>query len=363
MTINSLFNGVMSNLVLGGVAAFILLAAMFLKANRVAASGNTAKMASWSLAPSMMVIAAVLAHSVAAAIVIPRLQAMFQSAPMQNTLAMGDALTTAADSLLFGNYSGEGGAYVGADVFKAPLMEASNSAPLVNDGATASFADRPAPVSANAEVRIMSNEQAVAAINALAATATPVGGGQAYINQFIADNKPVDTTIACNGSYTVKGGDSLAKIAKACFGDSSKWTLICKANPGIGDCNNIRSGMVLAIPAAGSAALASNNQVVNSQPTAIPAWGQQSVSYTKPVQTQQQAETTARNIDSSQVVITSNADAVAAIQNMAPAPTPTPRAAYVLSEVLNQPQSGGGMDYINKFLAENNNNQMADADN
>lgn len=360
MTINSFFHGLASNFIFGGVAVVLLMLAMFWKANKVAESGNKAKMMSWSLAPSLMVIAAVLMHSVAAAVVIPRLQAMFQSAPIQNTLAMGDALTTAADGLLFGNYSGEGGTYVGTDAFKAPVQEAS--APLVNNGSTASFVEQPAPITANNEIKIMSNEQAVTAFKSFDATATPEP--MAYINQFVADNsKTIEVKADTTGSYTVKSGDSLAKIAKAVYGDSSKWVLICNANRSvIADCNNIRAGVALVIPNANSAAPANNSQVVSNQPTAIPAWGQQSANYAKPAQPQQQAATV-RNINNGQVVITSNSDAVAAVQNLPPAPTPTPRPAYVLSEMLNKPTAGGGQAYIDQFLKTQTDTTVANAGN
>ena len=51
--------------------------------------------------------------------------------------------------------------------------------------------------------------------------------------------------------------------------------------------------------------------------------------------------------------------------SMAPAPVaqPTARPAYVLNEVLGKPSNDTGLEYINKFLAENNNNgQVAQAD-
>ena len=136
MTINSFNNGIVSNLVLGGVAAVIILAAMMWKASRVAESGNKAKMATWSMAPALMVIAALITHSVAAGGAIPRLQAMFQSAPAANTVALGNSLTALADNLLFG--SGEAaGTFVGPAAFTA-------AQPTSNTGAV-SFVTQPAP--------------------------------------------------------------------------------------------------------------------------------------------------------------------------------------------------------------------------
>lgn len=375
MTLNSFYNGLVSNLFLGGIAAVVLIAVMFRSANKVAASGNKAKMFSWSIAPAIMVIVAVIAHGVALNIIWPKIQGAFSSAPVQNTVALGDQLTMAADSVLFGGGSGEMMAsFVGPDAFKAPVMEASNTGPLVNGGQTAAFVGQPVNIQANTERSVESPAQAVNAIINIAATATPIGGGMAYINQFIADNTATDSTIACNGSYTVKGGDSLAKIAKACYGDSNKWVDICNANRGVvADCNNIKSGMTLVIPAGGNSLPTS--AIVNSQAPAN--YGQQSATYVAqptavPVyakQPAQQAAAPVRNVSNGQVVITSNAAAVQAVQVLGPLPTvapvvvaqPTPRPAYILTEVLNKPAAGGGQAYIDQFLKTQTDTTVASA--
>lgn len=373
MTINSFYQGIMQNAMYGGIAAVILIAVMFRSANRVAASGNKAKMFSWAIAPAIMVVVAVIAHGVALKIVWPKIQGAFSSAPVQNTVALGDQLTMAADSVLFGGDGEMMASFVGPDAFKAPVMEASNTGPLVNDGQTASFVSQPVNIQANTERSVETAAQAVNAINNIAATATPIGGGQAYINTFIADNKPVDTTIACNGSYTVKSGDSLAKIAKACYGDSNKWVELCNANRGtVADCNNIKSGMTLVIPA-GSSSLPTS-AVVNSQAPA--SYGQQSATYNvKPTpapvyakQNAQQAAVPVRNVANGQVVITSNAAAVQAVQALGPLPTaapvavvPTPRPAYILTEVLAKPVPGGGQAYIDQFLKTQTDTTVASA--
>ena len=52
---------------------------MFRSANKAAASGNKAKMFSWSVAPALMVIAAVIAHGVALNIIWPKIQGAFAS--------------------------------------------------------------------------------------------------------------------------------------------------------------------------------------------------------------------------------------------------------------------------------------------
>ncbi len=52
--------------------------------------------------------------------------------------------------------------------------------------------------------------------------------------------------------YTVKGGDSLSKIAKAHYGDAMKYTVIFEANkPMLKDPDKIYPGQVLRLPAIG----------------------------------------------------------------------------------------------------------------
>lgn len=352
MTLNSFFDGLMQNLLFGGIAAALLIFVMFRKANQVAATGSKAKMAGWSLAPSLMVIVAVLAHGVALGIVYPRLQAAFTSAPAQNTLALADQLTAMADGLLWGNGGEMNAQIVGPAAFTVDAQPSTT-------GGAVSFASQPAPVpAAKAPVQVTTNEQAVAAVNALAAQ----NDAQTYINTFIADNTPTDATVACGGSYTIKSGDSLAKIAKACYGDSNKWTAICRANR-LADCNNVRAGVVLVIPGDKP-----NMALVQGQ---IPeSFGNQPADQVQPTpvfaqQPAQQAAAPVRNL-AGETVVTSNADAVAAVQALAPAPVvaqPTARPAYVLNEVLGKPSNNTGLDYINKFLAENGaNNTVAQAD-
>jgi len=361
MTLNSFYQGIMQNAFYGGVAAFVIMAAMFWKANKVAASGSKAKMLSWAVAPALMVIAFAVTHSIAGNIVLPRLLAMFASAPIQNTVALGNQLTMAADNVLWGGGSGEMMAgYVGPDVFKAPTQNASvtsgNDAPMVNGGQTASFVGQSVNIVAN-ERQVMTAQQAVQAVNALAATATP--SGQMAAQRFVAQQ---------TGSYTVKRGDSLSKIA-ATLGVSVK--ALCDANRGtISNCNVISAGMVLVVPNGNGEASA----VVDTVPA---SYGQQSATYsTQPTvapvyasQNAQQAAAPVRNVSNGQVVITSNASAVQAVQALAPLPTvapvvavaPTPRPAYVLTEVLAKPAPGGGQAYIDQFLKQQTDTTVASA--
>lgn len=353
MTFNSFYNGIVQNLFFGGIAAALLVFVMFRKANTVAASGNKAKMVGWSLAPSTMVIVAVLAHGVALNVVWPRIQGAFASAPVQNTVDMGDQLTAAVDGLLWGGGGTE--MYAGTispDVWTAPSQEASNSAPapLVNGGRTASFTSDPAPITANREVQIMSNDQAVAAFVAFDATPTPSGVQAA--NQFVVANT--------GGTYTVQRGDSLAKIA-AKYGISA--AALCAANHTIvRDCNMIRAGWVLTIPVGGTAP---TTAVVQRVPA---TYGQQTTLYrAQPTPTAYIVSTQPlqRNIATGQVIIASNADAVQAVQALAPAPTvapvivqaaptATPRSVISYAELKAQQggSAGGGQTYIDQFLAE-----------
>ena len=55
--------------------------------------------------------------------------------------------------------------------------------------------------------------------------------------------------VSSDGTYTVKKGDTLGKIAKACLGSTSKWQKIAKANPNINP-NRLKVGDVLVIPGA-----------------------------------------------------------------------------------------------------------------
>jgi LysM repeat protein len=361
MTFNSFYNGIVQNAIYGGVAAAIIIFVMFRKANQVAATGNKAKMAGWSVAPAIMIIVAVLAHGVALNVIWPRIQGAFTSAPVQNTLALGNQLTAAADSVLWGSGSGEMMAgYVGADAFKAPVQKASvttgNDAPLVNNGQTASFVGQSVNIAAN-ERQVMTAQQAVQAVQALAATATP--DGQMAAQRFVAQQ---------TGSYTVKRGDSLSKIA-ATLGVSVK--TLCNANRGtISNCNVITAGMVLVVPSGNGetstvvdtvpASFGQQTATYNTQPTPTPVYAKQPA---------QQAVAPVRNVSNGQVDITSNASAVQAVQALAPLPTvapvvtvaPTPRPAYVLAEVLAKPAPGGGQAYIDQFLKTQTDTTVASA--
>ena len=64
-----------------------------------------------------------------------------------------------------------------------------------------------------------------------------------------ADASYYSNAVSSNGTYTVKRGDTLGKIAKTCLGSTSKWQAIAKANPSINP-NRLKVGDVLVIPGA-----------------------------------------------------------------------------------------------------------------
>lgn len=80
---------------------------------------------------------------------------------------------------------------------------------------------------------------------------------------------PAPSAVA--GNYVVARGDSLAAIAKAIYGDSNEWVKLCQANQDVlgGNCNQLRSGMKLTIPAAGATVI----PLVKAG-EAAPGWGQ-----------------------------------------------------------------------------------------
>ena len=58
------------------------------------------------------------------------------------------------------------------------------------------------------------------------------------------------TAPSAAGTYVVQPGDNLQKIAKAKYGDASKWKVIFKANSSsLDDANSLKVGMTLKIPA------------------------------------------------------------------------------------------------------------------
>ena len=257
MTVSSFYNGLISNMFMGGIAAILIIAAMFWKANKIAASGNKAKMFSWSVAPAIMVVIAVIAHGVALNIIWPKIQGAFTSTPVQNMVATGGALATAADGVLWGNGNGEMMAsYAGPDAFKAPVMEASNgnvqaapAAPLMevlNSGEAA-----PVAAPANAPFQpLLGNEQPVP----------------------VPTLAPLQKVNMIGTTLTVLPGDSLAAIAKRAYGTTDGWRDIYAANQAIiGDNPNaIYAGMQLTIPTMGSQSSA-QLIAINASAAAAPA--------------------------------------------------------------------------------------------
>jgi LysM repeat protein len=62
--------------------------------------------------------------------------------------------------------------------------------------------------------------------------------------------KPSGEKAVAGGTYTVKKGDTLRKIAKAVYGDESLWQRIFRANRGeMSDANDLTIGQVIKLPA------------------------------------------------------------------------------------------------------------------
>lgn len=119
------------------------------------------------------------------------------------------------------------------------------------------------PAQANVIMNAQQALQAVHSINQPVPTPTVAGGGQAYIDAFLKEQKQLnadqqqssDAQSAIeavkglggggpNRTYTVKSGDSLAKIAKA---NGTTVSLLCKIN-NIPNCNVIYRNQVLVLP-------------------------------------------------------------------------------------------------------------------
>lgn len=118
------------------------------------------------------------------------------------------------------------------------------------------------PAQANVIMNAQQALQAVHSINQPVPTPTVAGGGQAYIDAFLkeqkqlnADQQSSDAQNALeavsalggggpNKTYTVKSGDSLAKIAKV---NNTTVSLLCKIN-NIPNCNVIYRNQVLVLP-------------------------------------------------------------------------------------------------------------------
>lgn len=281
-------------------------------------------------------------------------------------------LAAQADSLLgLDGSSFAGNVSAGASTVNlvTPPLRPTATPVLVNSGAAASFEQAPVNLNDNSEAKVITAMDAVIAVESLA---NPTQEPMTYINTFLADNLPTIEVSTANGAYTVKRGDSLAKIAKAIYGTSDGWRQICEANRNvIRDCNNISSGMTLVIPGqSGSAIVAQpvTKPVANANPVVVaPAIAQPVV--VAPVIVAQPARTY-----DGQVVVNTAADAINAIQAIAPTATPapvvavvvptnTPRAVNTYAELKAQQaqaQSGeSAAEYIANFLAEQKSEAVA----
>lgn len=217
MTINAVYQALIGNFFFGGIAAAVLIFIYFRRASRIAATGDKAKMVTWAVAPGLMVLASVIITGAAIGVALPRLQAMFLSTPVQNALDMGNTLTSAADSLLSGDYSGS---------FEVPTQSA-NSEPVTfttMSSNTETMVEE-ASVPQQLEMKPLAEMFTAAAVNVSADTAPN----------------------AATSAYVVQRGDSLFTIARRVYGDGNRYLELCKAN-GLTDCNNLKIGQTLIVP-------------------------------------------------------------------------------------------------------------------
>lgn len=256
MTLTSFYNGLIGNLFLGGIATVFIVAAMFWKANKISATGNKGKMISWTIAPALMVVIAVMAHGVALNIIWPKIQGAFTSTPIQNLVATGGALTQQADNILWGGSGDLQAAPMGPDAFKAPVQNAS-----YGQVGTQSASGEPIVGSINAPVAAPVAAPAAAPFQPL------LGQPQVVPAPTLA---PLQHVNMVGTTITVLPGDSLAAIAKRAYGTTDGWRDIYAANQSVigSDPNNIRAGMQLTIPAKGSQSSAMLIAVNASAPAA-----------------------------------------------------------------------------------------------
>lgn len=258
MTLTSFYNGLIGNMFFGGIAAILLIGLMFWKANKIAASGSKGKMISWSVAPAIMVVVAIMAHGMAVNIIWPKIQGAFTSTPVQNLVATGGALTQTADNILWGGGGDLQAAPMGPDAFKAPVQNASYGQPD-----TQSASGEPIVGSVNAPV----------AAPAAAPFQPLLGQPQVVPAPTLA---PLQKVNMVGTTVTVLPGDSLAAIAKRAYGTTDGWRDIYAANQAtIGsNPNAIYAGMQLVIPAKGSqsnAMLIAVNAAAPAAPAQAPA--------------------------------------------------------------------------------------------
>ena len=103
-------------------------------------------------------------------------------------------------------------------------------------------------VSGNSVVGTVASEEARSkAYSAIAAVDNSANLNISVDTGFAAQEASAAATVT--RSYTVKGGDTLSKIAKAHYGDANQWRKIFGANRGtIGDPDKIQVGQQLTIP-------------------------------------------------------------------------------------------------------------------
>lgn len=209
---------------LGGAVAVILFVLMYQKSSAVANSGSKAKMATFSIAPALLVIVSILAATAAFNFAVPRLQNAVTSAPVVGAVQAGGVAVQAIDQLLAAPAMNTGGM---ANVGIQPLGFASSvQQPIVPSGGgwLGGSLDGVAPGSMFTFPTVEPEAEPTAE------AAQPVSYPQPTVP----------------GTYTVQRGDSMFKIAAKFLGDGNKYVELCAINRAIvGASCQLTPGMVL----------------------------------------------------------------------------------------------------------------------
>lgn len=295
---------------LGGTVAVVLFALLYRKSSSVANSGNKAKMATFSIAPALLVIVSILAATAAFNFAIPRLQSAVTSAPVLGAVQAGGVAVQAIDGLLAAPAASGGTVEFQPMSFNVPGQ----------------------PVLPNTGTWLGGSLNNVAPGSVAAPTVEPTAPGSMFTFPTATPYVRPGQQVA-SGSYTVASGDSMYKIAARLLGDGNRYVELCRINRAIvGNSCQLRPGMKLSLDGAGI----TNRPIVeqpdyNYQPLVL-----QSAADRQPVQAQPQQDVIQRQV---QQVIQAQPTATAmplifeAARNT---PTPTPVTSAVTIPYANE---------------------------
>lgn len=199
----------------------VILVLMFWRYRKVAQTGNRGRMISETLAPGLMVIAAILMSSVAISFGLPRINAALNSPPIQAAVQAGDVATKALDSAL-----------------SFPVVGGTQVAQPIQFSAPAPFQ---LPPSAGGDVNplpVPGVNGGIPAFQVEVPTAVPT----------VASVPAVPTAPQVNGTYTVRSGDNMYKIAARLLGDGNRYVELCRVNVAtVGRSCQLQPGMQISL--------------------------------------------------------------------------------------------------------------------